>query len=195
MLLRVARVGAVLLVASLFELLVWKLVHERKGTHLVSLIRHGKKPPAPDFRLPVLWPHAATWPPEVRSALTDGEVEVGELGGHPVVINFWASWCGPCKDEAPLLVASARQHAGNVSFVGIDVQDFKGNAREFLRKFDTNYVFAARRGASTSSAYGLTGLLETYWIDSRGRIIAHYPGEISREQLEQGIAEASRGGP
>jgi cytochrome c biogenesis protein CcmG/thiol:disulfide interchange protein DsbE len=192
MLFRSARIAAVCFVSLLFVLLVWKLVHERGGRHLVSLIREGKRPPAPMFDLPVIWNRPATWPEIAQGAVADGRINPRELRGHPMVINFWASWCGPCKDEAPRLVASARQHAGSVAFLGIDVQDFKGDARKFLRKFGTNYVSVRDGGGSTSTSYGLTGVPETYWLDRRGRIVAQYPGEVSRDQLEQGIAEASR---
>jgi cytochrome c biogenesis protein CcmG/thiol:disulfide interchange protein DsbE len=105
------------------------------------------------------------------------------------VLNFWASWCIPCKHEAPLLAASARAHAGRVAFVGIDVQDFKSDARKFLKRFDTPYV-SVRAGGGEYDDYGLTGVPETYWLDAQGRIVGHYPGEISRRQLEDAIREA-----
>jgi cytochrome c biogenesis protein CcmG/thiol:disulfide interchange protein DsbE len=115
------------------------------------------------------------------------------LRGHPVVVNFWASWCIPCKKEAPLLAASARTHRGQVVFLGIDVQDFKSDARRFLRRFDTPYVSVRDGPGSTYGDYGLTGVPETYWLDARGRIVAHYAGQIDRDQLEEGIRLASGG--
>src|SRR6266511_3403258 len=88
--------------------------------------------------------------------------------------------------DAPRLAASARAHAGKVAFLGIDVQDFRSDARKFLDRFDTPYV-SVRAGGDVYDDYGLTGVPETYWLDRRGRIVGHYPGEISREQLEAGI--------
>lgn len=129
---------------------------------------------------------------DARAALADGQLVLRELRGHPVVINFWASWCIPCKDEAPRLAASARAHAGSVAFLGIDIQDFKSDARRFLERFDTPYVSVRSAGGGVESHYGLTGVPETYWLDARGRIVAHYTGEISRRQLEDGIREAVR---
>jgi cytochrome c biogenesis protein CcmG/thiol:disulfide interchange protein DsbE len=184
------RAAVVALVAALLALLVWRVIDQGRGAHLVSLIRNGKKPPAPSFVLPVLWSRAETWPVDTRGALTDGKLSPAELRGHPVVVNFWASWCIPCKKEAPLLAASARAHRGRVVFLGIDVQDFKSDARRFLKRFDTPYVSVRDGNGSTYGDYGLTGVPETYWIDARGRIVAHYAGEITRTQLDEGIRAA-----
>jgi cytochrome c biogenesis protein CcmG, thiol:disulfide interchange protein DsbE len=189
---RAFQVLALGLVAGLLVLLVWRVVVAGRGEHLVGDVRAGKKPPAPGFTLPILWLRAETWPKSARQALVDGKVSLRELKGHPVVINFWASWCIPCKHEAPRLADSARSHSGNVAFLGIDIQDFKGDARHFLRRFDTPYV-AVNAGAGASGIYddyGLTGVPETYWLDSRGRIVAHYPGEVDRNRIERGIRAA-----
>jgi cytochrome c biogenesis protein CcmG, thiol:disulfide interchange protein DsbE len=180
---------ALAFVAGLLVLLGWRLVDRGKGGELVSAIAADKRPLAPSFDLPVLWNHPETWPPSVRAALDDGRVSLTELRGHPVVINFWASWCVPCKAEAPRLAAAAKAHAGDVLFLGIDVQDFKSDARRFLRKHGANYVSVRDGGDSTYSAYGLTGLPESYYLDARGRIVAHDVGEVSDEELEAGIAK------
>jgi cytochrome c biogenesis protein CcmG/thiol:disulfide interchange protein DsbE len=178
------------LVIGLLALLVWKVVGSERGADLVSNIRHGRNPTAPAFTLPVIWTHSETWPRSLLPALDDGELSIGELRGHPVVLNVWASWCRPCRAEAPRLAASARAHAGEVVFLGLDVQDFKGDARRFLKRYDVRFVSVRDGTGSTGDAYGITGVPETYWIDARGRIVDHYPGEISRRQLEDGIREA-----
>ena len=187
---RALRLLSLLAVAGLLALLIWRVVDAGRGRHLVAEVRSGKRPAAPQFTLPILWSRAETWPSGARRALADGRLALRELRGHPVVINFWASWCSPCKDEAPRLAASARAHAGKVAFVGIDVQDFSGDARRFLKRFDTPYVSVHAGGSGVYEDYGLTGLPETYWLDSRGRIVAHYPGEVSRDRLEGGIRQA-----
>jgi cytochrome c biogenesis protein CcmG/thiol:disulfide interchange protein DsbE len=179
-------------VLVLLALLVWSLVHSSSGGRLVSAINDDKRPAAPSFTLPVLWPHLETWPARVRGAAADGNVALAELRGRPVVINFWASWCIPCKDEAPTLAASARAHGGDVVFLGIDVQDLSGPARRFLVKFAVPYISLHDKGDATYSAYGLTGIPETYYIDPRGRILAHDIGEVSRSQVEAGIARITR---
>jgi hypothetical protein len=70
---------------------------------------------------------------------------------------------------------------------------FSSDARKFLKRFDTPYVSVHAGGGKSGvyEDYGLTGVPETYWLDARGRIVAHYPGEISREQLEDGIREVA----
>lgn len=177
----------------LLTLLVLRTLAKQTGPHLVSELKAGNKPLAPRFDLPVLWPHAETWPETLRGTLADGHVTLYELRGYPVVINFWASWCVPCKAEAPRLVASARAHVRKVVFLGVDVQDFKSDARRFLERYETNYVSVRDGGDSTYSAYGLTGIPETYYLDRTGRVIAHSIGEVSPEELEANIAAAVRG--
>ncbi len=181
--------GSVVLVFALLALLVQRVVAGNRGKELVSAVRDGKEPLAPSFRHPVIWPHTESWPAQLRSIVEQGTVSPRDLIRRPVVINFWASWCIPCKREAPRLNASARQHRGQVVFLGVDVQDFTRDARRFLRRHHVNYVAVRARGDSTYSDYGLTGVPETYYLDTRGRIRAHSLGEVSRRELESGISQ------
>ena len=185
---RLLQLAALTAVTGMLGLLVRRVATQGRGADLVAAVSEKKRPAAPTFSLPVLWDRHETWPDALLPALKDGEVSVAELRGHPVVINFWASWCVPCKEEAPLLTASARAH--EVAFLGIDIQDFKGNARHFLRRFETNYVSVRDAGDATYGRYGLTGVPETYYLDARGRIVAHTAGQLSRGELEGGIREA-----
>jgi cytochrome c biogenesis protein CcmG/thiol:disulfide interchange protein DsbE len=187
------RLIGVSVVAALFGLLGWATLRAGEGSGLPARVAAGDRPGAPAFSLDVLWPRTDTWPPTLRDALGDGRVGLQELRGRPLVINFWASWCLPCRDEAPILNASARAHAGGVVFLGVDVQDFRSDALAFSQEFKTPYVSVRDRGNRTYEAYGLTGVPETYYVDTTGRVLAHSPGAISRESLEQGIAAARRG--
>jgi cytochrome c biogenesis protein CcmG, thiol:disulfide interchange protein DsbE len=175
-------------VACLLGLLVWKVVFDKSGAHLVAAIKHGRRPVAPAFRLGVIWPHDGYWPAPLRRALDDHVVSLYELRGHPVVINFWASWCVPCKDEAPNLNASAKAHAGTVAFLGVDIQDLVPDAHKFLRQLHVAYVSVRDKSSGTYRAYGLTGVPETYYVDRRGRIVGHSIGAVSRRELEQQLA-------
>jgi cytochrome c biogenesis protein CcmG, thiol:disulfide interchange protein DsbE len=77
--------------------------------------------------------------------------------------------------------------------LGVDVQDFESDARSFLERYDTNYVSVRDGGSSTYENYGLTGIPETYYLDARGRVVAHAVGEVSPDELEAGIANAVAG--
>jgi cytochrome c biogenesis protein CcmG, thiol:disulfide interchange protein DsbE len=189
----VLQLTAVTLVAALLALLVWRVVNIGQGARLVNAVRAHEKPLAPNFRLKVLWAHDETWGASARASLRDGPLSLSELRGQPVVLNFWASWCIPCRREAPRLAASAEAHRGQVVFLGLDVKDFSSDARGFLRHFHVNYVSVRDGGGGSYDAYGLTGLPETYFLDRRGRIVAHVVGEISRTSLEAGIGSATGG--
>jgi cytochrome c biogenesis protein CcmG/thiol:disulfide interchange protein DsbE len=189
--LRVIGLGVVV---ALLGLLAWATLRSAVGNSLPARVAAGETPPAPSFSLAVLWPRAETWPAPARRVLEDGRVDLSELRGRPLVINFWASWCIPCRDEAPILNASARAYAGEVVFLGIDVQDLREDALAFSREFETPYVSVRARGNGTYDDYGLTGVPETFYVNAQGRVVAHAPGPVSRASLETGIALTQEGG-
>jgi cytochrome c biogenesis protein CcmG, thiol:disulfide interchange protein DsbE len=193
-LLRMLQVAALATVAGLLALLAWRIVDAGSGARLVSDVRAGERPLAPEFTLPVLWPRPETWPKAARAALDDGKVSPRELRGHPVVLNFWASWCAPCAAEAPRFRASARAHRGQVAFLGVDINDLASDACRFLRKYKIDYVAVRDGSASTESRYGLTGLPETYYLSADGRVVVHSPGEVSQQELEQSLRAIGVGG-
>lgn len=188
---RLLQLIALAAVLGLLALLVWRFIAAHRGAALVNAIRAGKRPAAPAFTLPLIWNNGSTWPAPLRRLLAGRTLRLGGLRGYPVVVNFWASWCVPCKQEAPRLDAAAQHHAGKVAFLGIDVQDLTSDARTFLRYHRVRYPSLRDNGGATYDGYGLTGVPETYWIDRRGRIVAHYAGPVSSAQLEAGIDTAS----
>ena len=188
--LRFLQLIAVAVIVALLGLLVWKVAAGNPGAGFVSAIKRGDRPPAPAFVLPVIWDRHETWPRRLKQELTDRRVSLAELRGHPVVINFWASWCIPCKEEAPALAAGARAHAGQVAFLGLDIQDFTSDARRFLRKLDVPYVSVRDGSPHSYTAYGLTGVPETYYVNRRGLVVAHSIGAVNRNELERNIAIA-----
>ena len=185
----VARWATAAAVVGLLGLLVWSLVRSSNGAHFVHATEQGRKPPAPPFKLAVIWDHSDTWPDRLRPGLRDGSVTLGELRGQVAVINFWASWCYPCKQEAPAFARVARRFNGRVAFVGIDVQDLKSSERGFLRRYKVNYVSVRDGTDKTYSAYGLTGVPETYFVDARGRTVEHAIGRLTAKDLARMVEQ------
>jgi len=100
------------------------------------------------------------------------KVELKDFKGKPVVINFWASWCGPCREEMPFLERSWKQYRDKgVIFIGIDVLDDEKTAREFLTAFGISYANLKDQSGEVASKYGVIGLPATIFIDKEGRIV------------------------
>jgi cytochrome c biogenesis protein CcmG, thiol:disulfide interchange protein DsbE len=172
-----AQALAVGLVAGLLALLIWKVAHD-SGGGAASKIDHGKIAAAPSFKLNRL---------DGR-----GDLSLAALRGKPVVLNFWASWCYPCNQEAGTLEAAAQHWAGKATVVGVDVRDATGDARKFLRQHGISYPVVHDNHDSMWPSYGLTGLPETFFVDPRGRVVGHVAGQISAADLRRGIREAQK---
>jgi cytochrome c biogenesis protein CcmG, thiol:disulfide interchange protein DsbE len=172
-----AQVAAVGVVAALLGLLLWKVVKGDDNAVTGSLAK-GELVTAPAWDL----------------ALLGGEenLTLESLRGKAVVLNFWASWCGPCKDETPLLQKSwLRWESKDVVFVGMNVKDFRGDARSFVRRFGVTYPNVYDGKGSTVGRYGVTGFPETYFIDARGRVVYRIAGPVAdAEELDDGIRRA-----
>jgi cytochrome c biogenesis protein CcmG/thiol:disulfide interchange protein DsbE len=178
---RPLRLGAqtlsVVLVAGLLGLLVWKVAHQVGHTTIASELRKGKQPRVPSFSLPQL---AGT-----------GSLGSASLAGKAGVINFWASWCIPCREEAPLLEATSRRLASRgVTVLGIDHQDFAGDARSFARRYGMTYPSVFDKGDKLYTRFGLTGVPETFCTNRAGKVVAHIPGAATRQSLDQCIKDA-----
>jgi cytochrome c biogenesis protein CcmG/thiol:disulfide interchange protein DsbE len=106
---------------------------------------------------------------------------------HPVILNFFASWCTPCQQETPLLarVAAAEQaQGGRVRFVGVDVNDPPANALPFVDKAGITYPVGVDQAFRvTSGLYGLNGLPQTFYIDSNGTVLGHTIGAVDAAGL------------
>jgi cytochrome c biogenesis protein CcmG/thiol:disulfide interchange protein DsbE len=119
---------------------------------------------------------------------------LAELRGVPVVFNLWASWCTPCREEAPLLERGWRRLGPKgVLFLGLDIQDVRGDGEGFIRKHGATYPSIREPERDVANSYGATGIPETYFIDARGRVVAHVIGVVSDRQLAQGAAAAATG--
>jgi cytochrome c biogenesis protein CcmG/thiol:disulfide interchange protein DsbE len=124
-----------------------------------------------------------------------GDLALESLRGKTVVLNFWASWCGPCRDEMPLLQQGSERWRGkNVVFVGVDVKDFRRDARSFLERFGVTYANVYDGKGSTIGRYGVTGYPETYFIDAAGKIRYRIAGPVEdADDLDEGIERALQG--
>jgi cytochrome c biogenesis protein CcmG/thiol:disulfide interchange protein DsbE len=111
--------------------------------------------------------------------------------GKPVVVNFWASWCGPCADEAPVLQDAARRYGDRIAFIGVNVQDVDADAQAFIRKYGVSYPNGSRDAGPISIQYGMRGVPETYFIAPDGRLIRKW-NTLTAADLAQFLAELQR---
>ena len=131
-------------------------------------------------------------PPFALKAVGSGEtIDLESLRGKPVILNFWATWCGPCYEEHPTLVANARA-LPNVQFVGVVFNDEENKIMRFLAERGTAYPTLLDANGKTAIAYGVGGVPETYFINPAGTIVAKYAGPLSTEELQANLAKALR---
>jgi cytochrome c biogenesis protein CcmG/thiol:disulfide interchange protein DsbE len=115
-------------------------------------------------------------------------IDLDDLLGQPLVINFWASWCEPCRREAPDLEASWREYQEHgVVFLGIAYKDAATKAERHLSEFDVSYPNVLDPAGRTARDYGVTGVPETFVVDGSGELIRHYIGEVTSAQLAEVI--------
>jgi cytochrome c biogenesis protein CcmG/thiol:disulfide interchange protein DsbE len=168
-------------VAGLLGLLIWDISHERQATGFVSQIKAGDRPLAPALALKPL------------TGSAPGKVSLASYRGKVVVINFWASWCRPCKAEAPRLEAASRRWADRgVVFLGVDANDFGTDGKRFLDRHDISYLNLEDGSGSSIGRWGVTGFPETFFIDRQGRAVDHVPLEIKVAEIDAGIRKALR---
>lgn len=125
----------------------------------------------------------------------DGELTLDDLRGRPAVINFWASWCLPCKDEAPMLSEAAARYGDEVTFVGVDIRDARTSATEFVERWELDYMHVRDEDLAIYDDFGLTGQPETFFLDEDGVILEHVPGPLFRESLFQMLDSLVARGP
>lgn len=137
--------------------------------------------PVPDRELPAL----------------GDETERGSIAdyrGRWVLVNLWASWCVPCRQEAPVLDRFARRYRKRgVSVLGIDVQDNSDDALAFVRDYHVEYRQLRSVGDERSAAFGSTGVPENFLVDPRGRLALIWRGPVDRDFLEKQVVPIVRG--
>lgn len=159
---RVVQALALALVLGLFGVLVWRLAENRGA----ELLEAGDA--APEFTLPRLD--------------GEGELRLSGLRGKVVVLNFWASWCKPCEEEAPVLEQTwTRYRRDGLVVVGAGWKDIRSDARRFAREYGITYPLVDD-GEDLTRAYGITGVPETFVIDRRGRIVGVVVGGLNARE-------------
>jgi len=169
---------------AVVALLVVGLANSGTGTSINDALDAGERPEAPDVTLPVLYAGDGIGPQGAEVALDD-------LAGRPVVLNFWASWCPPCRDEAPLLEDLAdRYRDRGVVVLGLDTQDLSDNARGFINQLGLTYPSLRDGSAESEIAFEVNGLPETFILDAQGRIAHRHIGPVTRlEQLSRPLEQ------
>lgn len=128
--------------------------------------------------------------PQFTLATLDGKkVSLEQFKGQPVVLNFFASWCVPCKEEAPMISQAAKEY-GNVVFLGVAYNDKIENTRVFRDTYNLSFPIAIDDDSDagrSSVKYALFGVPETFYIDKNGVVQHHDPGPIKRSDLEAGL--------
>ncbi len=117
-----------------------------------------------------------------------GKGSLADYRGRWVLVNFWASWCVPCREEAPLLERFQRRHGGpDFTVVGIDSRDLSGDGRAFVRRFGLSYPQLRDGDGATSHDFGTTGVPENFLVDPAGRVQLLVRGPVTEEYLEDAV--------
>jgi cytochrome c biogenesis protein CcmG, thiol:disulfide interchange protein DsbE len=165
---------AVLAVLAVVGLLVFGLVS--KGSSGVAL---GEA--APDAPLPRLE--------------GDGSESLADYRGRWVLVNFWASWCIPCREEAPALERFQRRHGGpRFTVLGIDSRDLTGDGRDFVRRYGLTYPQLRDGDGDAAHDFGTTGVPENFLVDPSGKVRLLVRGPVSEEYLREQVAPLLPGG-
>lgn len=118
-------------------------------------------------------------------------IDLAAFRGRPLVLNFWASWCDPCRAEAPELVRTAAAYRGSVRFLGMAILDGRDAGLAYMAKYKVPYPSVRDARGTVSKLYGVTGVPETVFIDARGVIVGHYIGAFTTGQLGPIVSKLS----
>ena len=167
-------IAALVAVTALFGLLAYGVLQGEDQSGIDEALADGRRPSAPSLTLPKLD--------------GGGSMSLRDLRGKVVVLNFWASWCAPCRDEAPMLERWHRRIAARGGTVlGVDALDATDDAREFVRRFGITYPNVRDVSGERLKPFGIAAYPETFVIDRAGRIAALVRGPVTERFLEREV--------
>jgi cytochrome c biogenesis protein CcmG/thiol:disulfide interchange protein DsbE len=117
-----------------------------------------------------------------------GQVSLSQYQGKPVIVNFWASWCGPCQQETPLLASWYKQEHGQIALVGLDENDTTAKALAFARAKAVSYRLGFDPLTTVTGPYGVDALPQTFFLNAKHRIVEHVLGALTKADLTQGVS-------
>lgn len=166
--------------AALLVLLFLRLVAASRAVGTVSTFQLAGHP-APPFAIQT-W----TWDGSPSQV-----VRLSDFKGHPVVINFWASWCDACREEEPVLVAAWQHYrVQGVMFLGVAFQDKQPDGTAFLRQYGVTFPSGPDLDGTAPTDYGVTGVPETVFVNARGIVLTKVAGPIDDGTLDRDIQQA-----
>jgi len=164
---------AAIIVVGFLGILVWGMLNKQPITGLSGVTMVNRS--APDFSL---------------TTFKGATISLEDLRGKPVVINFWASWCPPCRIEAPLLERAWRAYKNRgLIFLGVNIQDRKEDALSYIREFDITFPNGPDPTGEITIDYGVSGLPVTFFISRKGEVVRRWVGALEPDVLIGSIEE------
>jgi len=126
------------------------------------------------------------------STLEGTSFSLGDELGKPVVVNFWATWCAPCRAEMPMLQSTWDRYGDDVTIIGVDLDEDPAVVQAFVDELELTFPILLDEGGVVAERFNVNGLPTTFFIDSDGIIRQIYPGQLHSAILAEGILDISR---